>query len=118
MVFITSFQIQTVLRQYVTKLKRTRRKGNHARKFNNKTESNSNSNEKAKKETSQNQNKTPTDPPPSTNAHAEWIMRNQHKSQIACDLALYLLKYFKIASTIRSDARPSPYGLDAFDILS
>ncbi|MDA1585562.1 LCP family protein [Bacillus cereus group sp. TH230-1LC] len=37
--------------------------------------SNSNSNEKAKKET--NQNKTPTDPPPSTNAHAEWIMRNQ-----------------------------------------
>ena len=24
-----------------------------------------------------NQNKTPTDPPPSTNAHAEWIMRNQ-----------------------------------------
>ncbi len=42
-----------------------------------KTESNhdSNSNEKAKKETSQ--NNTPTDPPPSTNAHAEWIMRNQ-----------------------------------------
>lgn len=39
--------------------------------------SNSNSNEKAKKETNQNQNKTPTDPPPSTNAHAEWIMRNQ-----------------------------------------
>lgn len=37
--------------------------------------SSSNSNEKAKKET--NQNKTPTDPPPSTNAHAEWIMRNQ-----------------------------------------
>ncbi|MFB6430240.1 LCP family protein [Bacillus thuringiensis] len=37
--------------------------------------SNSNSNEQAKKET--NQNKTPTDPPPSTNAHAEWIMRNQ-----------------------------------------
>jgi len=37
--------------------------------------SNSNSNEKAKKET--NQDKTPTDPPPSTNAHAEWIMRNQ-----------------------------------------
>lgn len=39
--------------------------------------SNSNSNEKAKKETNRNQNKTPTDPPPSTNAHAEWIMRNQ-----------------------------------------
>ena len=45
--------------------------------------SNSNSNEKAKKETNQNQNqnqnqnKTPTAPPPSTNAHAEWIMRNQ-----------------------------------------
>ncbi|MFB6727190.1 LCP family protein [Bacillus mobilis] len=37
--------------------------------------SNSNSDEKAKKET--NQNKTPTEPPPSTNAHAEWIMRNQ-----------------------------------------
>ncbi|HDR7542432.1 LytR family transcriptional regulator [Bacillus cereus] len=37
--------------------------------------SSSNSNEQAKKET--NQNKTPTDPPPSTNAHAEWIMRNQ-----------------------------------------
>ncbi|PEJ20760.1 LytR family transcriptional regulator [Bacillus toyonensis] len=35
----------------------------------------SNSNEKAKKET--NPNKTPTEPPPSTNAHAEWIMRNQ-----------------------------------------
>ncbi|WP_342716341.1 LCP family protein [Bacillus paramycoides] len=42
-----------------------------------KTESNSNSSEKAKKETNQNQNKTPTEPPPSTNAHAEWIMRNQ-----------------------------------------
>ncbi|HDX9627806.1 TPA: LCP family protein [Bacillus cereus] len=39
--------------------------------------SNSNSDEKAKKETNQNQNKTPTEPPPSTNAHAEWIMRNQ-----------------------------------------
>ena len=62
--------IQTVLRQYVTKLKRIRRKGKHARKYNNnnnnnnKTESNpssnSNSNEKAKKET--NQDKTPTDP--------------------------------------------------------
>jgi LCP family protein required for cell wall assembly len=41
--------------------------------------SNANSNEKAKKETNQNQNqnKTPTEPPPSTNAHAEWIMRNQ-----------------------------------------
>ncbi|OXL95094.1 LCP family protein [Bacillus sp. KbaB1] len=53
--------------------------------------SNSNSNEKAKKETNQNQNKTPTDPPPSTNAHAEWIMRNQQKnSQIACDLAVFL----------------------------
>ncbi|PGB29518.1 LytR family transcriptional regulator [Bacillus toyonensis] len=38
-------------------------------------DSNSNSNEKAKKET--NPNKTPTEPPPSTNAHAEWIMRNQ-----------------------------------------
>ncbi|WIG41730.1 LCP family protein [Bacillus toyonensis] len=38
-------------------------------------DSNSNSNEKAKKET--NSNKTPTEPPPSTNAHAEWIMRNQ-----------------------------------------
>lgn len=37
--------------------------------------SSSNSNEQTKKET--NQNKTPTDPPPSTNAHAEWIMRNQ-----------------------------------------
>ncbi|MEH7751545.1 LCP family protein [Bacillus toyonensis] len=37
--------------------------------------SNSNSNEKAKKET--NPSKTPTEPPPSTNAHAEWIMRNQ-----------------------------------------
>ena len=37
--------------------------------------SNSNSNEQTKKAT--NQNKTPTDPPPSTNAHAEWIMRNQ-----------------------------------------
>ncbi|EJQ76783.1 MULTISPECIES: LCP family protein [Bacillus] len=35
----------------------------------------SNSNEKAKKET--NPNKTSTEPPPSTNAHAEWIMRNQ-----------------------------------------
>ncbi|WP_270606510.1 MULTISPECIES: LCP family protein [Bacillus] len=39
--------------------------------------SNSNSDAKAKKETNQNQNKTPTEPPPSTNAHAEWIMRNQ-----------------------------------------
>ena len=39
--------------------------------------SNSNSNEKAKKETDQDQNKTQTEPPPSTNAHAEWIMRNQ-----------------------------------------
>ena len=72
-------------------IKRTRRKGNHARKFNNKTEStpssNSNSNEKAKKETNRNQNKTPTDPPPSTNAHAEWIMKSAIKSQIACDLA-------------------------------
>ncbi|HDR7324732.1 LytR family transcriptional regulator [Bacillus toyonensis] len=38
-------------------------------------DSNSNSNEKAKKET--NPSKTPTEPPPSTNAHAEWIMRNQ-----------------------------------------
>ncbi|MBX0354588.1 LCP family protein [Bacillus toyonensis] len=38
-------------------------------------DSNPNSNEKAKKET--NPNKTPTEPPPSTNAHAEWIMRNQ-----------------------------------------
>lgn len=38
-------------------------------------DSNSNSNEKAEKET--NPNKTPTEPPPSTNAHAEWIMRNQ-----------------------------------------
>ncbi|MBY7102790.1 LCP family protein [Bacillus sp. 6YEL31] len=38
-------------------------------------DSNSNSNEKAKKET--NPDKTPTEPPPSTNAHAEWIMRNQ-----------------------------------------
>ncbi|HDR7382435.1 TPA: LCP family protein [Bacillus toyonensis] len=38
-------------------------------------DSNSNSNEKAKKET--NPNKTSTEPPPSTNAHAEWIMRNQ-----------------------------------------
>ncbi|MES9691661.1 LCP family protein [Bacillus toyonensis] len=38
-------------------------------------DSNSNSNEKAMKET--NPNKTPTEPPPSTNAHAEWIMRNQ-----------------------------------------
>ncbi|HDR8174985.1 LCP family protein [Bacillus cereus] len=37
--------------------------------------SSSNSNEQTKKAT--NQNKTPTDPPPSTNAHAEWIMRNQ-----------------------------------------
>ena len=37
--------------------------------------SSSNSNEQTKKETKQ--NKTPTDPPPSTNAHAEWIMRNQ-----------------------------------------
>ncbi|MGE7888843.1 LCP family protein [Bacillus cereus] len=36
---------------------------------------NSNSNEKVKKEI--NQNKTPAEPPPSTNAHAEWIMRNQ-----------------------------------------
>ncbi|MEW9592332.1 LCP family protein [Bacillus toyonensis] len=35
----------------------------------------SNSNEKAKKET--NPNKTSTELPPSTNAHAEWIMRNQ-----------------------------------------
>ncbi|WP_228483215.1 hypothetical protein, partial [Pseudomonas aeruginosa] len=44
-----------------------------------KTESNPNSNEKVKKETNQNQNqnKTPIEPPPSTNAHAEWIMRNQ-----------------------------------------
>lgn len=38
-------------------------------------DSNSNSTEKAKKETGQ--NNTPTEPPPSTNAHAEWIMRNQ-----------------------------------------
>ncbi|OUB98892.1 LytR family transcriptional regulator [Bacillus thuringiensis serovar medellin] len=37
--------------------------------------SSSNSNEQTKKAT--NQNKTPADPPPSTNAHAEWIMRNQ-----------------------------------------
>lgn len=37
--------------------------------------SSSNSSEQTKKAT--NQNKTPTDPPPSTNAHAEWIMRNQ-----------------------------------------
>jgi len=37
--------------------------------------SSSNSNEQTKKAT--NQNKTTTDPPPSTNAHAEWIMRNQ-----------------------------------------
>ncbi|PFQ50746.1 LytR family transcriptional regulator [Bacillus cereus] len=36
---------------------------------------NANSNEKIKKEI--NQNKTPAEPPPSTNAHAEWIMRNQ-----------------------------------------
>ncbi|PEX29566.1 LCP family protein [Bacillus cereus] len=39
------------------------------------SDSSSNSNEQTKKAT--NQNKTPTDPPPSTNAHAEWIMRNQ-----------------------------------------
>ncbi|MDM5236785.1 LCP family protein [Bacillus cereus] len=37
--------------------------------------SNTNSNEKEKKDTSE--NKTPPEPPPSTNAHAEWIMRNQ-----------------------------------------
>ncbi|HDR7792997.1 TPA: LCP family protein [Bacillus luti] len=40
-----------------------------------KNESNSNEKEKEKKDT--NQNKTPVEPPPSTNAHAEWIMRNQ-----------------------------------------
>ncbi|ANN34988.1 MULTISPECIES: LCP family protein [Bacillus] len=44
-------------------------------KNNSSPDSNSNSNEQTKKAT--NQNKTPTDPPPSTNAHAEWIMRNQ-----------------------------------------
>ena len=118
--------IQTVLRQYVTKLKRIRRKGKHARKYNNnnnnnnKTESNpssnSNSNEKAKKET--NQDKTPTDP-----SFYECSCRvDYEKSAIKrpnrMRFGFYLLKCFKIASTIRSDARPSPYGLDAFDILS
>ncbi|COG10271.1 Uncharacterised protein [Streptococcus pneumoniae] len=44
-------------------------------KNNSSPDSSSNSNEQTKKAT--NQNKTPTDPPPSTNAHAEWIMRNQ-----------------------------------------
>ncbi|OQR54091.1 LCP family protein [Bacillus sp. CDB3] len=39
------------------------------------SDSNSNSSAKAKKEPSE--NKTPPPPPPSTNAHAEWIMRNQ-----------------------------------------
>ncbi|MEK7018948.1 LCP family protein [Bacillus sp. FSL R9-9410] len=39
------------------------------------TNSDSNSSAKAKKEPSE--NKTPPPPPPSTNAHAEWIMRNQ-----------------------------------------
>ncbi|MEH6933390.1 MULTISPECIES: LCP family protein [Bacillus] len=39
------------------------------------TNSDSNSSAKPKKETSE--NKTPPPPPPSTNAHAEWIMRNQ-----------------------------------------
>ncbi|PER23660.1 LCP family protein [Bacillus cereus] len=39
------------------------------------SDSNAHSNEKTKKDTSE--NKTPTEPPPSTNAHAEWIMRNQ-----------------------------------------
>ncbi|MBE7104175.1 LytR family transcriptional regulator [Bacillus cereus] len=38
------------------------------------TNSDSNSSAKAKKEPSE--NKTPPPPPPSTNAHAEWIMRN------------------------------------------
>ncbi|MBW3491752.1 MULTISPECIES: LCP family protein [Bacillus] len=39
------------------------------------SDSNSKSSAKAKKEPSE--NKTPPPPPPSTNAHAEWIMRNQ-----------------------------------------
>ncbi|MGE6539061.1 LCP family protein [Bacillus luti] len=38
-------------------------------------DSNANSNEKPKKDSSE--NKTPVEPSPSTNAHAEWIMRNQ-----------------------------------------
>ena len=125
MVFITSFQIQTVLRQYVTKLKRIRRKGKHARKYNNnnnnnnKTESNpssnSNSNEKRRKKRIRTKHQLI---PPSTNAHAEWIMRISNKRPNRMRFGFYLLKCFKIASTIRSDARPSPYGLDAFDILS
>ncbi|PFW31605.1 LytR family transcriptional regulator [Bacillus cereus] len=53
------------------KAKKTTTKNNSSPDSN----SNSNSNEQTKKAT--NQNKTPTDPPPSTNAHAEWIMRNQ-----------------------------------------
>ena len=118
MVFITSFQIQTVLRQYVTKLKRTRRKGNHARKFNNKTESNSNSNEKRRKKRVRIRTKHQLIPSFYECSCRVDYEKSAIKSQIACDLALYLLKYFKIASTIRSDARPSPYGLDAFDILS
>ncbi|KAB2441733.1 LCP family protein [Bacillus luti] len=39
------------------------------------SDSHANSNEKPKKDSSE--NKTPVEPPPSTNAHAEWIMRNQ-----------------------------------------
>ncbi|PFJ17367.1 LytR family transcriptional regulator [Bacillus cereus] len=40
-------------------------------------DANSNSNEKEKEKKETRQNKTPTESPPSTNAHAEWIMRNQ-----------------------------------------
>ncbi|MGE7882789.1 LCP family protein [Bacillus sp. NPDC094077] len=68
--------VETVRNEIEKELgEKTKTPTNPATKTEPNPDSNSNSNEKAKKETSQ--NKTPTEPPPSTNAHAEWIMRNQ-----------------------------------------
>ena len=123
MVFITSFQIQTVLRQYVTKLKRTRRKGNHARKFNNKNgihllQIRTLTRKRRKKRI---RIRTKHQLIPSFYEcscrvdYEKSAIKQPNRMRFGC---FYLLKCFKIASTIRSDARPSPYGLDAFDILS
>ena len=122
MVFITSFRIQTALRRYVTKLKELGEKVN--------TQENSTTKRnplllqirtltrKRRKKRIRIRTKHQLIPSFYECSCRVDYEKSAINSQIACDLAVYLLKCFKIASTIRSDARPSPYGLDAFDILS